>query len=220
MDDLAGRQPDRVEVFRAAELPRQDVCAGSLRRHHVDVVRSDHDHHDRIGVVAGRIGELADFCLDSSLLDNAGQEISLADEFRDEWRGRHVVDRFRCVELFQVPLVEHGDPVSDREGFIVIVRDKDGSGLCSVQQVLQFLPHASRHVRIEIAEGLIQEQHHGMLGQGTSQGHPLLLPAGQFVRVPALETAQAGQPQRLLDLGEPLFAGKVTEAERDIFLDA
>ncbi len=126
-------------------------------------------------------------------MDAAGDEVGLSNEIRDEGRGGKMVDHIRLVQLFQYPMIQHGNPVGHRKGFVVIVGDQDSRCLRPAQQCEKILLHPPGHIGVEIAERLVQEQHDGILHQGPRECHALLLSAGEFVRVAAFQPFQAGQ---------------------------
>lgn len=68
-----------------------------------------------------RDAQRADFKL--SALHARGQHIHLADEIRDEGRGRLAVDLQRRANLFDHPMVHDDDAVCHRQGFFLVVRD-------------------------------------------------------------------------------------------------
>ena len=141
----------------------------------MNVVRSNHDDQGGAVLALDRVGKLSQFGVDHTLGHGSGNEVRLTDKVGHEGCGRHVVHHLRRIELFQAAMVEDRDPIGHGKGLVMIVRDEHGRRLCSAQQVVQLLAHASSHVRVQIAEWLVEQQHDGILDEGTGQRDPLLL---------------------------------------------
>jgi hypothetical protein len=84
---------------------------------------------------------------------------------------------------------------------------------------MQFLAHAACHVRVQIAEGFVQQEDHGMLDKRASQRDALLLAAGQFVGVSPVKPFKADEAEHLLYAGFSFAAWEVSKAESNIVLD-
>src|SRR3989449_5954162 len=67
------------------------------------------------------------------------------------------------------------------------------------EDFLYFFPHLAPHVGIQVAERLVQEQDDGFGGERAGERHPLLLAAGELVRVAVLEARESNEVQRLSD---------------------
>ena len=68
-------------------------------------------------------------------------------------------------------------------------------------QVLDLEAHLLAQVRVEVAEGLVQQQHLGVGHQGPGQGHALLLAAGELRGIALPEGAQPHLVQHALYRG-------------------
>jgi hypothetical protein len=108
-----------------------------------------------------------------------------------EGRGRRAVDGLGHVALDEPAGLEHADPVSQGEGFSLVVGDVEDGGVILPGQRGDLGAQPLPQVRVEVGERFVAEQHRGPGDQGPGQRHPLLLPAGQFRR-PAVR--QPGQP--------------------------
>jgi hypothetical protein len=64
---------------------------------------------------------------------------------------------------------------------------------------------------VQGGEGLVQEEHPGLAGQGPGQGHPLLLPSRERLGVAALEAGEVHHLQKLQDPLPDLFRRKPPE---------
>ena len=112
-------------------------------------------------------------------------------------RGRTVVELLRRPELLDPAAVHDRDPVAHRERLLLVVghvdeRDPD-LGLDALELDLEALPE----LEVEGAEGLVEEQHVRPVDEGAGERDPLLLAAGQLVRLALLVARQVDQLERL-----------------------
>jgi len=100
--------------------------------------------------------------------------------------------------LLQPALGQHAHHIGHGEGLVLVVRHHHGGGLRGLEDIAHFAsqPFAQRHV--QVGEGLVEQQHLGLGRQGTSQGHALLLPAGELMRMAVGHVGQAHDVQHLV----------------------
>ena len=120
------------------------------------------------------------------------------------------IDQFVvCTSLGQLPVLEHDDVRSFRNGQ-EIVGDDDGRPV--FHQPPQGNHHAFRGRRVESSRGLIKDQHWCILHHGAGDGNRLSLTAGKAraalsnqrvvaLRQPHDEVMRIGRSGRALDLG-------------------
>src|SRR6185312_6003443 len=105
-------------------------------------------------------------------------------------------------------------------GKFLVVRHHDDGGAIAVD-VLQQLQDATRHLRVQVAGGLVGEQQARTAGQRARECHALLLAAGQFGWIVLEARGQAHALERvhdaLLALG-PLHAA-ITQRHFDVVED-
>ena len=65
--------------------------------------------------------------------------------------------------------------------------------------LLQLQLHVLAQLQVQSAQGLVQQQHLGPVHQGPGDGHPLLLAAGEGVRLAVFKALQADDLQHLHD---------------------
>ena len=80
-------------------------------------------------------------------------------------------------------------------------------------QVAQPQAQLGAHLRVERAEGLVEQQHLGLNGQGAGEGHALALAARELRGVALAEVGQADQLEQLVDTGFDLGLGTVADLE-------
>jgi len=75
-------------------------------------------------------------------------------------------DLFRCTELFEATAVENRQAVSHEKSLFLVVGDEDHASPNGLEYAANLLPYLPAQVRVQAAEGLVQQQK-GRLG---SQG--------------------------------------------------
>jgi hypothetical protein len=128
--------------------------------------------------------------------DHALEAVGLADEAADEGRDRLVVHLGRRADLLDAALVEDGHAVGQVEGLFLVVGDEDGGHARGVMHAAQFLAQRLADRGVQRAEGLVQQQHAGLHGQGARQGHALALAAGQLRGIALAQAVQLDQRNR------------------------
>ena len=130
-----------------------------------------------------------------------------ADEGRDEDVRGPLVDAVRRADLLEPPVVHDGDQVGEGERFRLVVRHVDEGASKLLVKTLELAPHGDAQGHVEVAQGLVHQEHGGLAHDGAPEGHPLALPAGKLPG-PALE--QLGDPEGAGRLAyPPLYLGRV-----------
>ena len=138
------------------------------------------------------------------LQHDGGDDVALADEVRHEGVVGLVVDVGGLADLLDDAVLHDHDGVGHGEGLLLIVGHVDEGDAQLLLHALQLHLHLLAELQVEGAQGLVEEQNLGLVHQGSGDGHPLLLAAGELVD-PALAVAlQVHQLQHgvhlLLDL--------------------
>ena len=94
------------------------------------------------------------------------------------------IELHRRTELLQVALVQHGNAVTHRHRFHLVMGDIERGGTQAALQGDDLGAGAIAQLGVEVAEGLIHQEHRGLAGDCPPQGHPLLLPPRQFFGEP------------------------------------
>ena len=66
------------------------------------------------------------------------------------------------------------------------------------------VPQVGADLRVQRPEGLVEEQHPRVDGEGPGEGHPLALATGELGRVAVLEPVEADDLEQLVDLAPHL----------------
>ena len=111
------------------------------------------------------------------------KEIHISQEVINKRRGRIVIDRLRRSNLFQPAVIQDRYAVGNLQRFFLIVCDKHGGYMQIIVDSAQPVPQFLAHLRIQGAEGFVEEQYLGPDGQCSSQCHALSLPAGELLRI-------------------------------------
>jgi hypothetical protein len=131
-----------------------------------------------------------------------------------------MVDRFRCVELFEAALVEDSYPVGHSKRLVMVVGDEDGGRGSPFEEAEKLFPHFRRHVRIEVAKRLIKQEDHWLLHKSSGQGHPLLLAAGELVGIAFGQVHKAYHFEHHADLTCSFRGWQAVQSECNIVCDA
>ena len=158
VDDLGHRGLDRAHTWHGV----------GPRREHPDALGPDDEHPG-----------LADDLLRRGAVEHVGR----SDEVGDEAVGRVLVDVARLADLFDAPVVEHREPVAQRQRLVLVVGDDDERDADFALDRLQFDLHLFAQLEIQRAERLVEQQHPRPPDQGARQRHALTLAARQLLRV-------------------------------------
>ena len=97
------------------------------------------------------------------------------EEVRDKQVDRVVVDLQRGSHLIDVPVPHDDDSVGQRHGLFLIVGDVDEGLLQLLVQAVDLGPHLLPELRVQVAQGLIQQKHLRLGDQCPSEGDALRL---------------------------------------------
>ena len=208
---LLGAQPDharRAGEMDAAHLHHRAGPAVAVGRDR-QPVRAD-QHLDRGAVAEAGIGDGAEAGADLLALDGAGNPVDGAEEGGGEGVDRCRVERVRGAGLDRLAVAHQDDSVGREQRLLGVVgdhEDRDG-GILEDADGLLAKPAPER--RIEAGERLVEEDHARPGGQRADQRDPLLLAAGQSVRVARRQMAHADPLEQRFhpaNIGRPLLAG-------------
>ena len=148
-------------------------------------------------------------------------EIRLADEVGDESRARSKVDLFRIAQLDDAARIEHGDLVTHGHRLTLIMRDEHEGDRGFALQSLQLCLHAATQLQIECGQGLVEKQNFRVLSQRASEGHSLLLAAGELRRLARAQARQSNHLERLPHLSLDVGLADLVhlQAEGDVLRD-
>ena len=121
-----------------------------------------------------------------------------ADEARDEFRARALVDVFGRAGLLDLAGVHHRDHVGGGHRFRLVVGDVDRGVAIFVVQPAHLEAHLLAQIGVEIGQRLVEQQRLGLDDQRARQRDALLLAARQFARIAVSERTEmrGGQDRR------------------------
>ena len=104
----------------------------------------------------------------------------------------------RRSHLQQPPEVHDPDAVGHRKGLLLIVRDQHRRDAELALHLADGAAQLLADLGVERTEGLIEQQHLGLVRQRARDRDALLLAAGELRRQPLIESLERHQPQQLL----------------------
>jgi hypothetical protein len=139
-------------------------------------------------------------------------------ELRDEAVHGLVEELRRRADLLDHAVVHHRDAVADGHRLFLVVGHEDRRDAQALVQALQLAAHLHAQLRVEVREGLVEEQHLGFDGERSRQRDALLLASGELARTPLLVARQSHELERGLGTPPHLGAGKLAllEPEGDV----
>ena len=158
---------------------------------------------------------------DAAVADHrAVEDVGLADEVGDEGVDGLVVDVHRGADLLDAALVEDDDGVGQGQGLLLVMRDIYEGDAQFLVHFLQFRLHVLAHLEVQGREGLVQEEHLGLVHDGAGDGDTLLLAAGEGFHVAVLVVGHGHELEHLADALVNLLLRHLLqlEAEGDVLI--
>ena len=145
-----------------------------------------------------------------------------ADEARDELVGGLAVNLQRGADLLNPAVAHDHDAVAERHGLDLVVGHEHGRGRNLRMEALDLDAHLGAQLGIQVRQRLVEQEHLRIAHDAPAERHPLLLAAGQLLRLALQQFVQpehaGGAVDRRLDLGFRRFL--VAQAESQIVVDA
>ena len=211
---------ERAGEHHLVHHPAREVTGAEAiaRRRNLHFLRAYHRDHFVL-VDAGRtlgrshrVGAHLDAIGRAARQDQVGR----AEEGGHETRRGARVQIVRFTQLEQPPEIHDPDAVRHREGFLLVVGHEHGGdpelALHLADGAAQFLAD----LRVQGSEGLIEQQHFGLVRQRARHRHTLLLAAGELRRQPLIQPLERNQAQQLLAALPARFGAHVPHAQREL----
>ena len=153
---------------------------------------------------------------------STGSVARLADEGEDEGRVGLVVDVVGRADLLDSALAHDDETVGELEGFFLIVGHEDGGVAGLVVDLAEPLAELLADLRVEGAEGLVEEQHARFDREGAGEGDALALAAGELLGIALVEAGELDEVEELhrapadFVARRPGFSRANLESERDV----
>ena len=173
----------------------------AVRRDDVDVLGSDDHIH---GLISGKALVQALIAVAKELhlivpAHKAVEDVALADEVGHKGVVGLVIYADRGSDLLDAALVHDHHGVAHGQGLFLVVGHVDKRDAQSLLDAFELILHVFPQPHVQGAQGLVQQQHLGLVHQCPGDGHPLLLSAGQRRDLPVLEAPQGHDLQHLHD---------------------
>ncbi len=144
------------------------------------------------------------------------QQVRRAQEGRHELGLWTLVQLGRRADLQQPADVHHADPVGQLEGLLLVVGDKDRGRAQLALDGPQRAAQVDPNLGVQRAERLVEQQHLGLIRQGTSQRHALLLAARELARHARAQPAQPGQLEQFVAAAAALGRRHLADAQAEL----
>ncbi|CAB1218170.1 hypothetical protein SFB9_2725 [Klebsiella michiganensis] len=120
------------------------------------------------------------------------QPVIAAHKLGGKQRSRATVHLLRRSLLLDHPVIEQQNAIGNRHRLVLIVGDHQRRQPQLDDQLAQKDPRLFPQLGVKIRQRLIQQDHRRVVNQRPSDGHALLLPSGELMR---MATAKMPQPQ-------------------------
>jgi hypothetical protein len=141
-----------------------------------------HRHRDAAGARPGR-----------RCRDAPAQHHGLTQEVAHEGGGGPLVERSRRADLLHAPPVHDREAVGKAQRLDLVVGDEQHRDAEPALQQLDLHAHLLAQLRVQVAEGLVEQQEVRLVDERPAEGQALHLPAAQHRARAALGAAQAHQ---------------------------
>ena len=175
--------------IHAQVLVGEDPQAGLVAQAHV---LGTHAHDDLLALVGAEGVRLLRAELRNEILSRQFVPVHLgvvevhggqADEAGHKEVGRRVVKLQRRTNLLDVAHGHADDAVGQGQGLGLVVGDVEHGGGEPLVQQQDLPPGGAAEFRIQVAEGLVEQEHLGVPDDGAPHGHALPLAAGELGRL-------------------------------------
>ncbi len=176
---------------------RPDVAAVVELELDADLEAEVHDALDeRLGAGAVGLGEDLDVV---RAHERVAEAVDGPDERHHELVGGVSYSSRGAPACSIAALVHDDDLLGDFHRLLLIVRDEDRRHVDLLVQAAQPFAQLGAHLRVERAEGLVEQQHLRLHGQRARERHALQLSAGELGGVALGEAVEAHEREQLLD---------------------
>jgi len=114
--------------------------------------------------------------------------------------------------LFDASRIHHRNPVAERQGFSLIVRDQQCGEFMFAMEAQQFPTQFPAQRSVKVGKGFIQQQDSWLANQRAANGHTLALAAGKFSGLAPQAFAQTQHVSDALNAGGDFGAGDAAQA--------
>ena len=122
---------------------------------------------------------------------------------------------FGSPDFEQAAVIHHADGVGEREGFFLVVRDQHGGDAELALHGADGAPQLFADLRVERAEGLIEQQHLRLVRQRARHRDALLLAAGELPGQALVHALERHELEQFLAARAPLGRLHAPHAQRE-----
>ncbi len=115
----------------------------------------------------------------------------------DEGAGRSAKELLRRRDLHHPAVIHHRDPLPERDRILEGVGDQQGGKGQLGEDAGELLPDEPAGDGVKRTEGLIEQQHARIAGEGAGEGDPLALAAGELTWLSSGEMLEPEAPEQI-----------------------
>ena len=132
-----------------------------------------------------------------------------------------VVDVLRHAHLLELSARHHHDPVAERHGLNLVVRDVDRGDAEAPVELLQLCADLDAELRVEVRKRLVEQERPRLADERPPHGHPLALSARELGGLASEQLLDAEHRGDLLHPAIDLFLRFVPllQPEREVLVD-
>ena len=146
----------------------------------------------------------------------AEEQVGRAEKRCDEARRGAGIELIGAADLEEPAEIHDADAVSEREGLLLVMRDEHRRDAKFALHLADRAAQLLADLGVESAEGLIEEQHLGLVCQSARNCNALLLTTGELRRQPFVHALERDQAQKLAAALAPRMGTHAPHAQRKL----
>ena len=120
------------------------------------------------------------------------------------------------ADLFDLAVIQDGDTIAERHGFVLVVGDVDERGSKLALQRSKFGLEFLTQLEVEGTERFVEQEHARFINDCAGEGDALALAAGELAGFASGQRANAGKVEHAIDSGKDLGFGQGFHAETEL----
>ncbi len=127
-----------------------------------------------------------------------------------------MIERARLADFLQPAAVHHADPIGHAEGLFLVVRHEDRRDADGPLNLANRAAQLVANLRVQRAEGLVEQEHARLVRERASKRNALLLSARELARQTLLVPVERHELQELVAPAAPLACANAARTQREL----